>query len=381
MEKYRNIFDLRCAARQSLPQPVFEYMDGGAEDETTLRESMSDYDAIKLIPKVLKDVSRIYRGAKLFGSDITAPIMISPTGLSGLYHRDGELAVARAAGALGIPYSLSTLSTYSIEQVASCATGPKLLQIYIFKDKGITLDLIERARVSGYDGLIVTLDTPMGGNRERDWRNGMSVPPRLGLANLLKFARRPCWSLSALRNVDRFEFGNFKSDQLASMSGGPSVSQFVNSQFDRGLTWKDIDWLRGHWKGSLAVKGILAAEDAVQAVKAGCDTLLISNHGGRQLDGAVSAISQIGKVSDSVGGEAAIVCDGGIRRGSHILRALAMGATACSIGRPYLYGLAVGGEVGVRRALSLLIEELDRAMTLTGVGNIAGVNQTILAYN
>lgn len=377
-EKYRNINDLRCAARQLLPKPIFEYVDGGAEDESSLRANVQDYDLVKLKPKVLNDVSQIQRRVKLFGSEISAPIMISPTGLSGLYHPDGELAVARAAGSIGIPYSLSTLGTYSVEKVATCSAGPKLLQVYIFKDRGITRELIGRAFEAGYDGLIVTLDTPVGGNRERDWRNGMSVPPRLGFSNIMKFALRPSWSLPAVKQPYRFKFGNFEHASISSVSEGPSVSKFVNSQFDRSLTWKDIEWLKGLWGRSLAVKGILCSEDAAQAVKAGSDTVIISNHGGRQLDGAVSPISQIAAVADEIGGSAAIVCDGGVRRGAHILKALAMGATACSIGRPYLYGLAVGGEGGVRRALSLLIEEFDRAMTLSGVSDVKDLNRSII---
>lgn len=379
MEKYRNIGDLRAAARKCLPKPIFEYMDGGAEDELSLRDSTSDYDQLKIKPRVLSDVSAIQRRISLFGSEISAPIMISPTGLSGLYHPQGELAVARAAGSLGIPYSLSTLSTYSVENVAECTRGPKLLQVYIFKDRGLTRELIERAQESGYDGLIVTLDTPVGGNRERDWRNGMSVPPRLSASSILRYALRPGWSIPALKQPHRFKFGNFEHNSFSSMREGPSVSQFVNNQFDRSLTWRDMEWLRGLWGRSLSVKGILCVEDAVQAVKLGSDTVIVSNHGGRQLDGAVSPISQIEVVADRIAGRAAIVCDGGVRRGAHILKALAVGATACSIGRPYLYGLAVGGEEGVRRALSLLMQELDRAMTLSGVSNVNQVERSMIA--
>ncbi|WJD65118.1 alpha-hydroxy acid oxidase [Pseudomonas kurunegalensis] len=378
LQRYRNIADLRSASRRLLPKPIFEYMDGGAEDEISLRDSTGDYDLLKMKPKVLTDVSNIRRCVQIFGAEISAPIMISPTGLSGLYHPEGELAVARAANAVGIPYSLSTLSTYSAEKVAACTTGPKLLQVYIFKDRGLTRELVERAVESGYDGLIVTLDTPVGGNRERDWRNGMSVPPRLGPANILEYAIRPAWSLPALAQPHRFKFGNFNNGSFSSGGQGPSVSQFVNSQFDRSLTWGDIEWLKGLWGRSLAVKGILCPEDAAQAVKSGSDTVIVSNHGGRQLDGAVSPINQIGAVADKIGGSAAIVCDGGVRRGSHILKALAMGATVCSIGRPYIYGLAVGGEEGVRRSLSLLIEELDRAMTLAGVKDVKELNRSII---
>lgn len=378
VEKFRNISDLRLAAFRALPKPIFEYMDGGSEDELSLRDNMRDFDHVKIIPKVLNDVSTVRRSVEIFGSTISAPIVISPTGLSGLYHPEGELAVARAASEMNLAYSLSTLSTYSLEKVAACSPGPKLLQVYIFKDRGITRDLIARAVEAGYDGLIVTLDTPVGGNRERDWRNGMTVPPKLGLSSLLNYSRRPWWSLPALTQSHRFRFGNFDLDNDISAGEGPSVSQFVNSQFDRSLTWSDIEWLKGLWGKSLAVKGVLSMEDASQAVKAGADTIFISNHGGRQLDGAVSPISQIGAVADKLAGSAAIICDGGIRRGSHILKALSLGATACSIGRPYLYGLAVGGENGVRRALSLLIQEFDRAMTLSGVADIRSLDRSLI---
>jgi L-lactate dehydrogenase (cytochrome) len=320
LETFHNIVSIRTAAKKRLPRPIFDYMDGGAEDEISLRRASSDFDSVAFLPKVLADVSVMRRSLRLFGRDIPAPLMISPTGLSGLYHPDGEAAGARAAGKTGIPYSLSTLGTKSIEEVSANDDGPKLLQIYVFKDRSITANLIERARSAGFDGLIVTVDTPLAGKRERDIVNGMSVPPKLSLSSLYRFACCPSWSLQALWQQDRFLFGNLSLQAARSQGSGSSVGAFVNKQFDRSLTWRDIEWVAGKWGGPLAVKGILRSEDALSAVKSGADTIIVSNHGGRQLDGAASPISCIGAIAQTLGGAASIVCDGGIRRGSHIVK-------------------------------------------------------------
>lgn len=379
LETFHNIFSIRTAAKKRLPRPIFDYMDGGAEDEISLRRASSDFDSVSFLPKVLVDVSVIQRSLRLFGRDISAPLMISPTGLSGLYHPDGEAAVARAAGKAGIPYSLSTLGTKSIEEVGANGGGPKLLQIYVFKDRSITADLIERARSAGFDGLIVTVDTPLAGKRERDIVNGMGVPPKLSLSSLYQFACCPSWSLQALWQQDRFLFGNLPLQAAGSQGSGSSVGAFVNKQFDRSLTWRDIEWVAEKWGGLLAVKGILRPEEALSAVKSGASTIIVSNHGGRQLDGAASPISCISAIAETLGGAASIVCDGGIRRGSHIVKALAAGATACSIGRPYLYGLAVGGEHGVDRVIRILIEEFDRCLALLGVSDIREIDASLLS--
>lgn len=373
----RNIADFRAAARRRLPRPIFDYLDGGAEDEVSLRAAAEDIDRIRIVPRVLNDVSTIRRSVRLFGRPIAAPLMISPTGLSGLYHPQGECAVARAAAAAGLPYCLSTLGSTTIEAVAASTSAPKLLQLYIFRDRGITIELIERARAAGYDGLVVTLDTPVGGRRERDLRNGMTMPPRPTARSMLSFAMHPRWSLPALVQPQRFRFGNLQA-AIGGDDDGPSVSAFVNRQFDRSLGWMDLEWLVERWEGSVAVKGVLDPGDALRAIQAGADTIIVSNHGGRQLDGAASAISRIAAVADAVAGKAAIVCDGGIRRGVHIAKALALGATACSIGRPYLYGLAAGGERGVTEVLAAFIEELDRCMALMGIADVAGLNRSLL---
>lgn len=378
LNKCRNVAEVRRLAKRRLPQPIFDYLDGGAEDEISTRRASEDFDSIMFVPRVLTDVGTIRRGTRLFGREVEAPLLLSPTGLSGLYHPDGECAVAQAAGAAGIAYALSTLGTETIEAVAASTVGPKLLQLYIFKDRGITEALIERARAAGYDGLIVTVDTPVGGNRERDWRNGISVRPRLTSRSIIDFALHPRWSLPALFQPGRFAFGNVPVLPENERGQAPSVGAFVNAQFDRGLTWCDLEWLAQRWSGPLAVKGILDAGDARRAVAAGADTIIVSNHGGRQLDGAVSPISRIAPIADVVAGSATIICDGGIRRGAHIVKALALGADACAIGRPYLFGLAAGGVQGVAHVLSILTEELNRCLALLGVADISRLDRSLL---
>ena len=371
----RNVEDFRRAARRALPRPIFDYVDGGADDEWTLRSNSAAFERWEILPQVLVDTTKVHTATTLFGREIRWPLMLSPTGLTRMFHSGAELAVARAAARHGLPYSLSTLGTTRLEDLARATAGPKVFQIYVFRDRGLTTEFIDRCKEAGYDGLALTVDTPVAGNRERDRANGLSVPPRLSARSLLSFALHPRWSLPALAGA-KFEFVNVahRVDVLA--NGPTSLFDYVGGQFDRSVTWRDLEWLASRWGGPLAVKGVMTPCDAKSAVEAGATSVMVSNHGGRQLDYAPAPIDQIAPIRDALGDGPEIICDGGVRRGSDIVKALASGANACSIGRPYLYGLAVGGEAGVDRVLSLLFEEFERTLILTGVPDIAALRRT-----
>ena len=374
LARANNISDLRSLARRRLPRPIFDYIDGGADDELTLRRNSSAFADYELIPDVLTDVSRIATEATLFGERVRSPLMISPTGLNRMFHNDAELAVARAAAKHGVLYSLSTLGTTRLEDIAKAFGGPKVFQVYVFKDRGLTAEFIARCKEAKFHGLALTVDTPVAGNRERDRVNGLSLPPRLTLKSFLSFVLHPSWSLPALTGR-KFDFANV-SHRVNVLAGGPmSLFDYIGGQFDRSLTWRDVEWLAGQWGGPLAIKGLMTPEDAKRAIASGATGVMISNHGGRQLDSAPAPIDQVAAVRDAIGDGIDVICDGGIRRGSDVVKALAMGATACSIGRPYLYGLAAGGEAGVDRALTLLLEEFERTMILAGVNDIAKIDR------
>jgi L-lactate dehydrogenase (cytochrome) len=360
----RNIEELERRAARRLPGPVWHYLHGGAEDEWTLARNTSVFDEVALTPDVLVDISHIDPSRRILGETSPLPLVLSPTGMSQLFHPDAEGAVARAAAAEGVLYGLSTMATTSIEKVAE-AGGPRMFQLYCFRDRGLTVELLERAKAAGYTSICLTVDTPLGGNRERDLATGMTLPPRFTLGTLFEFATHPRWSLPTLL-AGGFELANV-AGRARSVSGNPTgVMAYVNAQFDRSLSWKDLDWLRERWDGQLALKGVSSVGDARRAVAAGCEGLMISNHGGRQLDGSVSPLEQLPAIRDAVGDKPTLIVDGGVRRGSHVLKAIALGADACSIGRPYLYGLAVDGERGVRRVIQIFREEIERAMALMG---------------
>ena len=370
LERANNIADLRALARRRLPRPIFDYIDGGADDELTLRRNSSAFADYELIPDVLTDVSQIRTETRLFGQSVRWPLMLSPTGLNRMFHPDAELAVARAAQKHDLLYGLSTLGTTRIEDLAKAFAGPKVFQIYVFKDRGLTAEFVARCKEAGFHGLVLTVDTPVAGNRERDRVNGLSLPPRLTLKSFLSFALHPGWSLPALTG-SKFDFANV-SHRLEALASGPiSLFDYIGGQFDRSLTWRDVEWLAAQWGGPLAIKGLMTPEDARRSIASGATGVMISNHGGRQLDGAPAPIDQVAAIREALGDGPDVICDGGIRRGSDVVKALAMGATACSVGRPYLYGLAAGGEAGVDRALSILFEEFERTMILAGVNDVA----------
>ncbi len=372
LDRCHNVMDLRRPARAALPAPLFHYMDGGADDEWSLANNRAAFGRYELLPEVLVDVSDIDLSIRVLGCDLKLPFFLSPTGMSRLFHHDRELAVARAAERAGTLYSLSTLATTSLEDVAAAISSPKMFQIYVLKDRGLTAEFVDRCKAAGYSALCLTVDTPLAGNRERDKVTGMTMPPRWTFGSLASFAMHPGWSLNYLRYPD-FRLANVAHRVDALGSGAMGLVEYLNSQFDRSLTWDDAAWLARLWDGPFVIKGLMTPADAVRAADIGASAVMISNHGGRQLDGAPAPVDMVAPMRAAVGDRIELIVDGGIRRGTDILKALALGADACSIGRAYLYGLAAGGEAGVDRAIGLLREELLRDMALLGRRRIADV--------
>lgn len=372
LDKALNIEDLRTIARRKLPKPLFNYIDGGADDESNVLGNARAFDAVKLVPEYLVDVANIDLSTKVLGREISMPLFLGPTGMTRLFHHDGETAVSKAAAAAGTYYALSTVGATSIEDVAAACDGPKCFQIYVMKDRGLTHEFIQRCKDANYDSIMLTVDIPVAGYRERELRYGFTMPPKLNLAGVLGFAARPGWVYSALTHP-KATLANVAHKIPAGSSQSTSLMDYIANQFDPSVTWDDLEWMVAEWGGPFVIKGILSPADARKAVDAGVTAISVSNHGGRQLDGALSAYEALGPIVDEVGGECEIICDGGIRRGTHVLKALASGATACSIGRPYLYGLAAGGQAGVARALDLLRAEIERDMGLLGCRSIAEI--------
>lgn len=371
LSKALNIDDLQKLANRALPSPIRNYLEGGADDEWTMARNRAAFDDYVLSPRALVDVSNIDTSTEIFGTRSALPLILSPTGMSQLFHATGEVSVARAARDAGLLYGLSTMATTSIEDVAKIAPN-RYFQLYLFKDLGLTKALLERAWANGYVALALTTDTKVGGNRERDIRTGMTMPPKFGLGSLVSFALHPEWSLGALRHPN-FELANVV-DQVGQLPKGTRLADYINTQFDRSATWKGLEWLRANWPGKLAVKGVMAPDDCLTAVECGADAIMLSNHGGRQLDGVAAPVDVLPAARDRIGRRAQLIVDGGVRRGVHVVKALALGADACSIGRPYLYGLAAGGEAGVRRALEIFRSEIERGMALLGRSDIGSIS-------
>jgi L-lactate dehydrogenase (cytochrome) len=361
----RNIDDLRRRARRKLPSPMFHYLDGGADDEWTMRRNTAAFDDYELQPGYLADVSSVDLSTRVLGCELALPFFLAPTGMSRLFHHQKEPAVARAAARHGTLYSLSTMATTSLEDVARAAPGPKMFQVYIFKDRGLTQELVARCKDSGYDALCLTVDTAIAGNRERDRRYGMTMPPRMTPGTFLSFAASIEWGLGFLRHPD-FRLANVAHRVDALGRGAMALIDYVNSQFDRSVTWQDAEWLARQWPGPFVIKGMTTVADAKRAASIGASAVMLSNHGGRQLDGVPAPVDTVAPIRDALGEQLELIVDGGIRRGTHVLKALALGANACSIGRPYLYGLAAGGEAGVDRALTILRDEVSRGLGLLG---------------
>ena len=366
LAKAASVADLRAIARRRLPRGVFDYLDGGAEDERTLAANEAAFAAVGWRPRVLNEVEDIDVGSTLLGRPLAYPLVLAPVGFPRLLHPDGELAAARAAERAGLPYTLSTMSSRSIEEVRAVSEGRLWFQVYAWRDRGLVKEMIERAREAAYETLVLTVDTAVLGRRERDVRRGFSMPPAIGLDTIVDGALHPAWSWSFVRS-EPVRFANVVGRDVGDGSSPVVMSEYIKTQFDPALSWADVDWLRSVWDGPVLVKGIGRVEDAVRAADAGVDAVVLSNHGGRQLDGAPAALTLVAPVADAVDGRTEIICDGGIRRGSDIVKAVASGATAAMAGRAYLYGLAAAGERGVDRVLEWLRADMIRTMSLLGV--------------
>ncbi len=377
VERAYNIAELRKLAKRRLPAPMFHYIDGGSDDEWTLRRNSAVFDEWEFMPRCLVDVSSIDMSTTVFGERIEWPFFCSPTALSRLFNYEGERAVVRAAAATGTIYSLSSFSSSSIEDVAAMSPGPKAFQVYVLKDRGLTREFLERARASGYKALQLTVDVAVSGNRERDIVTGMTVPPKLSLMSLIDIAMHPAWVYRHLTSA-KIDMANVAHRPPPGSESLGGIIQYLNRQLDRSVTWKDAEWMIREWGGPFAIKGVMSAADAKTAHSVGASAVMLSNHGGRQLDFSPAPFDVLKEVLDAVGGRIEVIVDGGIRRGVHILKAMALGATACSAGRPYLYGLGAGGEAGATRALKLLRAELERDMALIGAARLADLTPDML---
>ena len=354
------IEDLRMMARRRTPRSVFDYVDGAAETELSLQRSREAFARVEFRPRVLRDVRVVDPSVSLLGVTSALPVVLAPTGFTRMMHHEGERAVARAAAAAGVPYTLSTMGTVSVEEVAAVEPpGPRWFQLYLWQDRGRSLELIQRAGAAGYDTLVLTVDTAVAGRRLRDVRNGLTIPPALTARTLADMAVHPRWWANLL-TTEPLEFASLRD------SGG-TVAELVDRMFDPGVTVTDLGWLREHWDGRIVVKGIQRGDDAREVVAAGADGLVVSNHGGRQLDRAVAPLEVLPEVLDEVGGRAAVLIDGGVTDGADAVAAVALGADAVMVGRAYLYGLMAGGEAGVARALQILTDQVTRTMRLLGV--------------
>ena len=370
------VADLRDLARKRVPRAFFDYDDRGSYEEVTLRDNRAVFDRIHLRQRVMIDVDRRDLTTEVIGQPLSVPLAIAPTGLTGLTHGSGEILAARAAAAAGIPFCLSTMSICSVEQVAAAVKDPFWFQIYVMRDRGFTKSLITRARESGCSALMVTADLQIQGQRHREIKNGMTVPPKLTMRNLVDILGKPRWVSGVLSAPSR-SFGNL-AGQIDGADGLTTLAQWIGNQFDPRLTWDDIGWIRDLWPGKLILKGIMEPEDARAAVKAGVDAIVVSNHGGRQLDGAVASAYALPRVVDAVGNDIEVLFDGGIQTGQALLKSLALGARAGLIGKAFLYGLGAMGQEGVTKVIEILRRELDVSMALTGNTSVRALDRSIL---
>ena len=378
LSKAADVGDLRTMAKKRMPAGCFDYIDGAAQDEVTAVNNVSSFKNYYFRPRVLRDVAAISTTTTLLGGQIPFPVMIAPTGFDRIAHSQGELAVARAAKRAGIPYSLSTMGTRSIEEVAEVNDGRKWFQVYVWRDKPLLKEMLERAAASGYEGIMITVDTAVLGRRERDVRRGFSLPPKVGLDTIIDGIRHPRWTSDFLR-AEPIQFANVKGSSAVGDGSTPgTLSDYINSQFDPALSWSDIEWFRDNWPGMIMIKGVQTVEDAEIAADMKLDGVILSNHGGRQLDYAPSPIDLVAPVADAVGDRTAVICDGGVRRGSDIVKAVAMGADACMIGRAYFYALGAAGERGVDWVLEFLRAGVEHTMALSGVGSIDDLTRDLI---
>jgi len=373
-----SVADLRRIAKRRLPGGVFDYIDGAAEDERTLAANQAAFSSVTFRPRVLTGTEKVDISATILGRPIDYPLVLAPTGFTRIADPQGELAVARAAARAGLPYTLSTLSTRSIEEVRAVSDGRLWFQVYAWRDRGLVKEMIERASSARYEALVLTVDTAVLGRRERDVRRGFSLPPKIGPRTIVDGALHPGWTWAFVR-AEPIRFANVAGRSVGDGASPVSLSDYVNAQFDPALSWDDIDWLRSVWDGPIVLKGVQTVEDAIIAADRGVDAIALSNHGGRQLDGAPAILPLVAPVADAVGGRTEIICDGGVRRGSDIAKAVAAGANAVMAGRAYLYGLGAGGERGVDKVLDWFRADLVRTMSLLGVASVADLDRSFVS--
>jgi L-lactate dehydrogenase (cytochrome) len=377
LAKAASVDDLRRIAKRRLPRGCFDYIDGGAEDERTLEANSRAFASTRFVPRVLRGLPDVEVGTSVLGAPVAYPLVLAPTGFTRIADPQGELAVARAAERAGLPYTLSTLSTRSIEEVRDVSDGRLWFQVYAWSDRGLVEEMIQRAAAARYEALVLTVDTAVFGRRERDVRRGFSLPPVIGPSTVLDGIVHPAWTWAFVRS-EPIRFANVVGRSVGDGSSPVTLADYINSQFDPALSWDDIDWLRSVWDGKIVVKGIQCVADAVLAADKGVDAIALSNHGGRQLDGSPATFSLVAPVADAVGGRTEIICDGGVRRGSDIVKAVAAGATACMAGRGYLYALGAGGEQGVDTLLGWWRDDVRRTMSLIGAASIADLDRSLL---
>jgi L-lactate dehydrogenase (cytochrome) len=379
LEDCHSVADFRALARRRLPAPVFHYIDGGADDELTLQRNTQAFETCDLVPDVLQGVAEVDLSTTVLGKRLAMPLFLSPTALQRLFHHEGERAVGRAASAFGTFFGISSLATVSLEEIGASVAAPKMFQFYVHKDEGLNASLLARAKAAGFDALTVTVDTQVGGNRERCLRTGFTSPPRITLASFLSWATHPRWLFDVFGR-ETFRLPNLDTHVAEGSRTAMSIGDYFTQMLDPALDWGKAEAIRRAWGGPFCLKGIMSVADARRAVAIGADAIMVSNHGGRQLDGSRAPFDQLAEIVDAVGDRIEVICDGGIRRGSHVLKALSVGARACSGGRLYLYALAAGGEAGVRRALGNLRAEIERDMKLMGKRRVADLSRDNLRW-
>jgi L-lactate dehydrogenase (cytochrome) len=374
-----SVADLRSISRRRLPGGVFDYIDGGAEDEIAMARNVEAFRRVEFRPRVLQGVGEADPGTTLLGRPLAFPLVLAPTGFTRIAHPEGELAVARAAERAGVPYALSTLATRSIEEVAAVSSGALWFQVYVWRDRGLVEEMIRRAAESGYEVLCLTVDATVIGRRERDVRRGFTLPPKIGLDTIIDGMLHPGWTWDFARS-DPIVFANVTGLEVGDGTDAVSLAEYVNGQFDPALSWRDLEWLRSVWDGPIVIKGIQTVADAVDAATEGADAIVVSNHGGRQLDSAPATLDLIAPIAAAVGDRLEVIVDGGVRRGADIVKALALGARATMAGRAYLYGLGAGGERGVDQVLEMLEAGVRRTMTLIGARTVADIDEQHVSW-
>ena len=379
VDKCRNTEDFRKLAKRRLPGPIFHYIDGAADDEITYKRNTEAFEKCDLVPNVLAGVDTIDMSTTVMGQKLDMPLYFAPTALQRLFHHEGERAVAKVAEKFGTMFGISSLGTVSIEEIAKLVDTPKLFQLYVHTDKGLTRDMIDRCKEANFNGLALTVDTIVGGNRERDLHTGFTSPPRLTLKSLLSFALHPNWAFNHYTH-SRFELSQLKDWIPEGSKVSLSIQDYFTKMLDQTMDWKAAEEINKYWGKQFALKGIMSVEDAKRAIDIGATAIMISNHGGRQLDGSRSPFDQLAEIVDAVGDKIDVICEGGIRRGTHVLKALSLGAKACSGGRMYLYALAAGGQKGVEKAMSNLKNEIERDMKLMGVSSIDQLTRKNLRF-